>query len=197
MNTSESPDCIEGENSTITAEAALKCTLALVVSLVVAMAGCESALDDYQCTSDSDCNGISLSGRCEATLYCSSPDMSCTSGRRYGAVSGPVADECVDDVGEISADDLPADEDVTIQETCDRQFGEASRYEYCSGTTDSCHFSVNLDFESCDFICGSLGGECLSARLNDEDDIDRCTLLSSVGVGCDSFGVAGICECGF
>ena len=193
MNTSESPNRFDVENITASSGAPLKFMLALAVTVVFVMAGCESALDDYQCTSDSDCNGGPLSGRCEATLYCSSEDTSCVSGRRYGEVSGPVAEECVGE-GE---DDLPTDEEPAVQETCDQQFGEASRYEYCSGTSNSCSFGVNLDFESCDFICRSLGGECLSARLTDEEDIEPCTGPGSFGVACDSFGIAGVCECEF
>ncbi len=198
MNTSESPNRFEVENNLVTSRAPLKFVLLFVVSLVIVMAGCESALDDYQCTSDSDCDGSSLSGRCEATLYCSSPDVSCMSGRRYDELSGPVTDECVGGgVGEVPTEEFPPDEGVAVQEACDRQFGEASRYEYCSGASNSCRFSVDLDFESCDFICTSLGGECLSARLIDEDDIEPCAGLDSIGIGCDSFGVAGICECGY
>ena len=193
MNTSESPNRFEVETNTAFSGASpLSFVIGLAVSLVFLMAGCESALGDYQCVSDSDCNGES-SGRCEETLYCSSADSSCLSGRRYGEVSGPMTEECVGEGG----DDLPPDEELAVQETCDQQFGEASLYEYCSGALDSCRFGVNLELQSCDVICQSLGGECMSARLVDEEDVAPCSGPDSIGTSCSSIGVAGVCECSF
>jgi hypothetical protein len=47
----------------------------------------------FHCLFDSECGP---SGTCELVTYCSFPDSACTSGQRFGHLSGELADQCVD-----------------------------------------------------------------------------------------------------
>jgi hypothetical protein len=51
----------------------------------------------FHCTGDADCTNGSISGVCQSTTsLCSFPDSSCTSGQRYGDLSGSLANKCTD-----------------------------------------------------------------------------------------------------
>lgn len=50
----------------------------------------------FECSLDTECSYASGHGTCEPNGRCSFPDPSCPSGRRFGALSGPVANECVE-----------------------------------------------------------------------------------------------------
>lgn len=66
----------------------------LLLVLIASAAGCLRNTE-FQCMVDGDC---SASGSvCETTSYCSFVDTECTSGRRYGELSGPFANQCVGD----------------------------------------------------------------------------------------------------
>ena len=52
----------------------------LTLLLAAAATGCPST-DTFQCVSDAQCGG---DGQCEANEYCSFPDETCDSARRYG-----------------------------------------------------------------------------------------------------------------
>jgi hypothetical protein len=66
--------------------------------LVMAMfvSGClkEAA---FECTSDPQCTRGGTQGTCEAVGFCSFPDRTCASGRRFGDVSGMYTQRCVGD----------------------------------------------------------------------------------------------------
>ena len=63
--------------------------------VLAAVSGIACAPDDvFECASDQQCGG---EGVCESTGFCSFPDATCASGRRYGALSGALAGECVAD----------------------------------------------------------------------------------------------------
>lgn len=72
--------------------------LAIVVAAVSAVlswsVGCLRSTE-FHCTGDSECSG----GVCESTGYCSFTDMACSSGRRYGDLSGAHSNECVGSTG--------------------------------------------------------------------------------------------------
>lgn len=71
---------------------------------LLALAGCLRGAD-YRCARDPDC---SAGGHCEATGYCSFASDACASGRRYGALSGALADRCVGDGEPAPGPDAPA-----------------------------------------------------------------------------------------
>lgn len=61
------------------------------------VAGACVDLQPFLCTNDEDCSseGDDL-GRCEGSGYCSYPDDSCNSGRRYSDLAGPLARFCTE-----------------------------------------------------------------------------------------------------
>jgi hypothetical protein len=59
-------------------------------------AGCLHTTE-FKCGTSADCG--SSGAVCESTGYCSFTDSSCTSGYRYGALSGSYADQCTDGGG--------------------------------------------------------------------------------------------------
>ncbi len=72
----------------------LRCAIACVVG--VGFGWCASACGEanvFVCASDQQCGA---DGQCESTGFCSFPDGTCTSGRRYGGLSGELAGDCVD-----------------------------------------------------------------------------------------------------
>jgi len=68
-------------------------------ALVMAMlaSGCLKAAA-FECASDPQCTRAGTQGTCETVGFCSFPDSTCTSGRRFGDVSGPYTQRCVGDV---------------------------------------------------------------------------------------------------
>ncbi len=83
----------------------------------------------FTCATDTDCAGGAAPGVCEDSRYCSFPDPECSGGRRYGGLSGPLADRCVGDVGLDGGVDGPRDDGGP---TADARvcFG-AGAYEVC------------------------------------------------------------------
>ena len=49
----------------------------------------------FECEIDSQCEHAGVAGTCEPTGACSFPDSSCSSGKRYGSLSGAQSDQCV------------------------------------------------------------------------------------------------------
>ena len=64
---------------------------AALVAIAV-LAGCVTPASSFQCDLPEDCT---VGGFCESTGYCSFPDPSCDSGRRYGDASGDLSNQCV------------------------------------------------------------------------------------------------------
>jgi serine/threonine protein kinase len=64
--------------------------------LALLCAGCLPTPPPYHCVDNRNCDTQS-GGRCEESGYCSFPDPSCPSGRRYGEAAGPLAGVCVVD----------------------------------------------------------------------------------------------------
>ncbi len=64
--------------------------------LIVALgaAGCLRTTQ-FHCANDVECTSGGHTGVCQATGYCSFADPGCTSGQRYGSLSGEVAGQCV------------------------------------------------------------------------------------------------------
>ncbi len=61
----------------------------------------------FPCSQDSDCARSSEQGVCEPTGFCSFSDPTCADGRRYGDLSGSLANQCVGD--SITPDGPPGD----------------------------------------------------------------------------------------
>ena len=54
--------------------------------------------------------------------------------------------------------------------SCDNQYGDVSGYELCDEQPDSCSFrAVGMGVESCDEICETFGGTCISVASNGAD----------------------------
>lgn len=72
----------------------------------------------FTCATDGDCARGSEHGTCEAAGYCSFGDATCASGRRFGALSGGYADQCVagdqPDAAHTAVDARAADGPVAI-----------------------------------------------------------------------------------
>jgi hypothetical protein len=66
----------------------------------------------FECTSDPQCTGAGVQGTCESVGFCSFPDATCASGRRFGDVSGKYTQQCVGEVGNGS--DASIDSGITI-----------------------------------------------------------------------------------
>lgn len=82
-----------------------------VLALLVATA-CTDQRPAFECRAHDDCTHATADGVCEPTGYCSFPDASCSSGRRYGEhASDDVAELCVDDC-ETALVDMDFDDGV-------------------------------------------------------------------------------------
>lgn len=57
----------------------------------------------FECEVDTQCEHAGVAGTCEPTGACSFPDSSCSSGKRYGSLSGAQSDRCVGADSEIDA----------------------------------------------------------------------------------------------
>jgi hypothetical protein len=70
------------------------------VAPIIAMiaSGCIKAAA-FECTSDPQCTRAGLQGTCEQVGFCSFPDTTCATGRRFGDVSGKHTQQCVGDAG--------------------------------------------------------------------------------------------------
>ena len=66
------------------------------VALLVFATGCLRGAA-YECQSSAECTRGGVQGVCEAVKFCAFPDASCTSGSRYGDLSGQYANRCVGD----------------------------------------------------------------------------------------------------
>jgi len=62
----------------------------LLVGVAATLVGCVET-EVYRCGAERSCG----EGTCESTGLCSFPDVSCPDGRRYGSLSGALADQCV------------------------------------------------------------------------------------------------------
>lgn len=83
---------------------------ALWVPLVAASVGCGGASGAFACDDSVDCD-TAVDGRCEASGWCSYPDLECEGGRRYSAAAGDLAGVCLglEPSGERDADGGPPD----------------------------------------------------------------------------------------
>jgi len=70
-------------------------------ALITAMlaSGCIKAAA-FECTSDPQCTRAGMQGSCEQVGFCSFPDATCASGRRFGDVSGSYTQQCVGDASD-------------------------------------------------------------------------------------------------
>jgi hypothetical protein len=85
--------------------------LAFAMSLVFAFAGCEPDLPaSFACTVSSQCVSHGMAGVCEPTGACSFPDVTCASGRRYGALGpAPLAGACTESIADGGTDGSVSD----------------------------------------------------------------------------------------
>ncbi|MEZ4383188.1 MAG: hypothetical protein R3A79_17810 [Nannocystaceae bacterium] len=129
------------------------------------LAGACVSASAFSCTSDAECTHAGAQGRCEGSGFCSFPDESCASGRRYGEFSGSgLGGACVD-----------GDVDDTSTGTSSTSTGTT--------TTTSDATSSTSDATSTTGGCAELGGACVDAG----DCCDPCmacnagTCVANVG----------------
>lgn len=83
---------------------------ALLLLTVVGITGCIKP-GSFECASNTECMRDGEQGACESVGRCSFSDPSCSSGRRFGDLSGTYANQCVGeqgtDAGPIDAPDDP------------------------------------------------------------------------------------------
>lgn len=65
-----------------------------LVGVAGLMLGCRSE-GNFECSADSQCMLEGVAGYCETTGFCSFPDPTCASTRRYGQLAGDLAKTCV------------------------------------------------------------------------------------------------------
>jgi len=82
---------------------------------LLALVGCVAPSATFVCESSAECTG---GGTCEAAHVCAFSDASCESGRRYGAASGELSEQCVP--SDAPPPDPPPDgpPDATPAATC-------------------------------------------------------------------------------
>jgi hypothetical protein len=70
-------------------------TRALAIACLVAAGGCDSLPSEFTCTSAAACRQHGVQGTCEPDHYCSFPDASCPSTKRYTDYAGRLSLACV------------------------------------------------------------------------------------------------------
>lgn len=75
---------------------------AVLAIALAASAGCIKPAA-FECATDSQCEHAGVTGTCEPTGACSFPDSACSSGKRYGSLSGTYSDQCVAASSELDA----------------------------------------------------------------------------------------------
>ena len=78
-----------------------------IAFLAPLLAGCLKSAA-FTCAAEADCMRGGEVGVCEPTGFCSFADGSCSSGRRYGELSGNLANQCVGEGGPDDPDAPPA-----------------------------------------------------------------------------------------
>src|SRR5688572_17877409 len=107
-------------------------------AVVVGIGSLACAPDDvFECASDQQCGG---EGVCESTGFCSFPDATCASGRRYGALSGAFAGKCVGEEPDTEATtgtSTSSTNDPPLEESSDSTGPQVSATESSSSDGES------------------------------------------------------------
>src|SRR5687768_7148808 len=82
----------------------------------------------FECGGATDCLDGAAQGTCEPDGFCSFADSSCDSGRRYGDLSGPMANQCVPLPPDAMIDAYVHDAYVHDAREC---FGGSGAYQLC------------------------------------------------------------------
>jgi len=89
-----------------TAAGALECRAVRIWAVAIVVAGmgsgCKFGPYTFVCTNNAACG---VAGICEGNGFCSFPDSTCLSGRRFGDLGGPSAGQCVDSQSDGSLSD--------------------------------------------------------------------------------------------
>ncbi len=72
------------------------------LGLALALGGCTPD-KGFQCAGDDGCQSDGVAGTCESIGYCSFPDDTCPSGRRYGELAEGLSGVCVDDPSQATS----------------------------------------------------------------------------------------------
>ncbi|MCA9659584.1 MAG: hypothetical protein KC486_14650 [Myxococcales bacterium] len=135
------------------------------------LAGACMTASSFACTGDAECTHAGAQGVCEDSGFCSFPDESCASGRRYGEFSGNgLGGACVDGAGSDSA-------------TSTATTSTGSTTEPTTSTTDEPTTTTTAGG------CSELGGSCGDAG----DCCDPC-MACSEGMCVANVGAQAPCE---
>lgn len=123
-----------------------------------ALVGCKSFA--YQCASSMECTQAGATGTCEPTGFCSFPDPSCESGRRYGEFAGgSYANACVGDAADAAISIDARNVDAFVPDAPPNavtvSFGETGTATFAGVTIDveianGLTTNVNVDHNSVD-----------------------------------------------
>src|SRR5262245_838282 len=83
-------------------------TRVIATLAAVVVAGCSPRQESFVCSGNPS-SACGAAGTCEANGFCSFPDSSCSSGRRYGDLGGPSAGLCTDMLPPDARPDAPLD----------------------------------------------------------------------------------------
>ena len=95
----------------------------------------------------------------------------------------------------ISSEDESSDDRPPQAPSCDERYGDAPDYVSCIETEDECHFNARTDGGTCRQMCASLGGRCLAAFDNPNEQGLQCEILRPNTDDCDSARYTEICVC--
>jgi hypothetical protein len=83
---------------------------------------------------------------------------------------------------------IDASPDAPPMQACIARYGTADRFQLCNATPTSCRFYVHTNNSSCEALCTSLGGTCISSHDGD------CQTAPSVRPCSNTFGDQ-VCTC--
>jgi hypothetical protein len=157
---------------------------------LVALFGCKA--DEFECKDDGDCDGAEALGRCEPNGWCSFPDDTCPSARRYGTHAGDgLASLCVplepddgsgtmadDGMSASVADDVADDDDDDDDTNADTaasftESSDTSPDPVCGN--DDVEQGEQCDGDDFDESCESLGHDGGELACNSDCTVDEST----------------------
>jgi hypothetical protein len=159
---------------------------ALVTALIAS--GCLKPAA-FECASDPQCTRAGAQGTCETVGFCSFPDATCTSGSRFGDVSGKYTQQCVGDVGDTP--DASIDGGFTVPDG----FGCPVGYATLTGVLDRAYrrIGTSTSWESQVAACRADGANVYLAIPGDATELQAILTLASsdVWVGISDIATEG------
>ncbi len=153
-------------------------------------AGC-NPVSDFQCVTDEDCIGQGMGGLCESNSFCTFPDASCPSGKRWhDRAADPLAGKCFDDSlpldTDTDTDTMPSESSSTTEEPEDMTSSTTADVESATSTgemtTDPTNGSSSGGSETAPSgACVRTYGEAEGFMLCDEQ-ADSCSFNATLNM---------------